>query len=565
MTSIFLKSRKQRGATTSGYGLIVGLVAIIGLAAVTSTGGNVTQLFNDVGDSLSDVAEVNFSISPSSASNMDISSGPAPASSNPILFTIRNNSGVQTGEIRTTMLGDPNFQVEADGCAGKRLEGGTTCTIRVSAVASANGAYSGSVRVGTVAKFAVATLSGQASNLTPASVSVNQPSVSGMDVADTGGSPSSGTPVTLIFTNDGDLTTEVLTTSNDNPTNFAITNDTCDGQTLASSSSCEIEVTPQASTNGSITASVGIGDGGTSASSSLSGSATGFSLFGFTSHTFNNCGATGRFGPTLSQCRSTYSPSGNWDEDNAHFSQGTYQGYQLWTVPETGNYQITVAGARGGLGDSNNANYRGDGRVVRGTFALTEGQQLTIVVGQIGQDRHNNQYRGGGGGGGTFVALGANASSATILAVGGGGGGAPDGDTWGYQAPSNGQNDGLTTHYGDTSRSVGGYRGDGASISDTGYSQYTTSQPSYNALSFRDGLRGGLNSSCYVTFGGFGGGGTPHCHNGGGGGGYSGGAGGNWADDAGEGGGSYVSNTATNPSTNQGLNSGHGYVTIQKL
>ena len=40
--------------------------------------------------------------------------------------------------------------------------------------------------------------------------------------------------------------------------------------------------------------------------------------------------------------------SGEAFNDGTNFSQGSYQGYQLWTVPADGNYQIEAGGARGG-------------------------------------------------------------------------------------------------------------------------------------------------------------------------------------------------------------------------
>ena len=52
-------------------------------------------------------------------------------------------------------------------------------------------------------------------------------------------------------------------------------------------------------------------------------------LYSFSSHTFTNCGASGRNGPTLSQCRSQYASTG-WQ--NTYLNMST-QGYQEWTVP----------------------------------------------------------------------------------------------------------------------------------------------------------------------------------------------------------------------------------------
>lgn len=69
-------------------------------------------------------------------------------------------------------------------------------------------------------------------------------------------------------------------------------------------------------------------------------------LYSFSAHTFTNAGATGRLGPTLAQVQLAYS-SQTW-ATTTEFLTMTTQGIQLWTVPYSGTYQITVAGASGG-------------------------------------------------------------------------------------------------------------------------------------------------------------------------------------------------------------------------
>lgn len=67
-------------------------------------------------------------------------------------------------------------------------------------------------------------------------------------------------------------------------------------------------------------------------------------LYEFTSHTFTNCGTTGRTGPALATCQSSYNTA------EANTWKGTYltmvtNGIQEWTVPSTGTYKITSLGA----------------------------------------------------------------------------------------------------------------------------------------------------------------------------------------------------------------------------
>ena len=68
-------------------------------------------------------------------------------------------------------------------------------------------------------------------------------------------------------------------------------------------------------------------------------------LYSFSSHTFTNCGSTGKNGPTLANCKSSYVVT--W-EDNTDFFNVQTQGIQEWTVPTTATYTIEVWGAAGG-------------------------------------------------------------------------------------------------------------------------------------------------------------------------------------------------------------------------
>lgn len=96
------------------------------------------------------------------------------------------------------------------------------------------------------------------------------------------------------------------------------------------------------------------------------------------------------------------------------------QGFQLWTVPTTGQYTFEVVGAGSqGPRSSNSARSTrigGKGAKVTGTFNLNAGNQILITVGQYGYD-----YYAGGGGGGTFVALGNDKNTATPMIIAGGG------------------------------------------------------------------------------------------------------------------------------------------------
>ena len=126
--------------------------------------------------------------------------------------------------------------------------------------------------------------------------------------------------------------------------------------------------------------------------------------------TFTSLGASGKDGPTSLDSYYT---------GQDHDGQVTLSsGIQQWTVPYTGQYRIEAVGAAGGYDQVQNSDhYRGRGARMLGTFNLSKGEMIEILVGQEGGIRNN--ARSSGGGGGTFVVRGSN----TSLIVAGGGGG----------------------------------------------------------------------------------------------------------------------------------------------
>lgn len=270
--------------------------------------------------------------------------------------------------------------------------------------------------------------------------------------------------------------------------------------------------------------------------------------------TFTSCAQTGQNGPTSSGCSSAY--SGTTLAGEVTVSSGKQQ----WTVPITGSYRIEAWGAQGASAQSGRTG--GRGARMRGTFSLTKGQVLTILVGQSGTEDGCS----GGGGGGSYVARG----TSVLLAAGGGGGtrnvvsqngcdgrtstsagtGSASGSTWSCGAKAS-----STIGYGGIVSGTSWGSGGGAWSRDGAY-EYTSDN---RGRSFTNGGKGGGNTT-YDAYGGFGGGGSGNggC-GGGGGGGYSGGDGGRLAGGAGSyNGGSSQSNTA-------GARSGQGLVTIDKL
>lgn len=345
-------------------------------------------------------------------------------------------------------------------------------------------------------------------------------------------------------------------------------------------------------------------------------------LYTFTTFTFQTANIVGPTGVTGTQLfANTYSNVGNtWLQSTSYFN--VTNGYQYWTVPSDGNYQITAAGARSGISTwtsnatttSTSANMYGRGATISGTFALTQGQIIAIAVGQPAANVTYSSYVGGGGGGGTFVVLG---NTFPLVVAGGGGGnggystnyyfagngntattggsstnGAAPGGINGLGGNSHINAAGTVSGNGYDGGGGGGFTGNGA-YGGANATRPGTVNANYGTggWSFAANLVGGQAASTFqatsASAGGFGGGGGGGAITAGGGGGYSGGGGAYnvtspTADSAG-GGGSWVAANALAIGTHTGtfngsstfnaltvttvgsLNTGAGYVTITKV
>jgi hypothetical protein len=277
------------------------------------------------------------------------------------------------------------------------------------------------------------------------------------------------------------------------------------------------------------------------------------SLYTFTNHTFTACAQTGRVGPTQAQMRTAY----NTPWDDLYLSQGSFQGYQDWTVPVSGNYTFTVAGASGNEGSGSGTAGRG-GRVT-GKVALTKGEVITIAVGQRGDNATSGTVYDGSGGG-TFVVR--KAGNEPLFVAGGGSSDANS--TNGRDASmtrlggNSSSNQSAGTSPGQGGLSGGGYSGGGGGFLTNG-----------GTATFRSGAviaegGGGFNSGLTMTtnarsggYGGFGGGAQSDgvfVSQSGGAGGYSGGAGARSSGTfvTGGGGGIFITPTALSVGTSNG-------------
>jgi hypothetical protein len=302
-------------------------------------------------------------------------------------------------------------------------------------------------------------------------------------------------------------------------------------------------------------------------------------IYQFSSHTFTTAGATGRLGPSLAQLQSSYS-STIWASNTSYLNSNN--GTQIWTVPKTGNYQITVAGARGGYasnGQGDNAQTPGNGVIKRATFSLNAGDILYILVGQKGLDSPTvgptgdsgfNSDTDAGGGGGSFVAkqggstyYHTNIAQYCIPLIVAGGGGAGSSDGTGRDASYNQTQDAS----GITSLENWGYSS-GAGFSqlpdDSYISGLVARRTNRWGTTFLSGGAGGLSvSNIGQGIGGFGGGGGATDEGGAGGGGWYGGINGDNGT-ASQGGTSYVDADGISVS-DVGTNNNNGYVEVVYL
>ena len=281
----------------------------------------------------------------------------------------------------------------------------------------------------------------------------------------------------------------------------------------------------------------------------------GASLYTFTSHTFTTASQTGRRGPTKAQMDTAYSAS---SYASTYINQGAFQGYQDWTVPVSGIYEITARGARGQTSRVGGA--PGQGAVVRGRVQLFKGEIITVAVGQIGEiQRTNGDNAWVGGGGGTFVV---RKNGLVPLFVAGGGS---------ASAGPAGQNGQLTTNGGAaTNGTLGGVNGNAGSSNGVGVgggAGFLTGSTQTDTTAATNSYLAGLTANdpilTYQANGGFGGGGGSDADRygqGGAGGGYSGGGGASSSasQQRGGGGGSFIFATATNVATSTGTFEGIG-------
>lgn len=276
--------------------------------------------------------------------------------------------------------------------------------------------------------------------------------------------------------------------------------------------------------------------------------------------------STGRYGPT-----STGQVTATVVGATATYSLSA--GKILLTVPASGSYNFTMAGARGGHTDSS-SQLGGQSPVgsVNGV-SLSTGQVLEIVIGQVGQSGVSATSTGGGGGA-TYVRV---QGSGTPIGVspGGGGGSQNQGGmsttSWTPGLSGRAENSTLTSGgYGSYNQQVNGtHEGSGGGGWSSNASWLFSGISSDGLGIALAGYAHGGGGNNPGGDGGFGGGGRGGYSNGsgGGGGGYRGGWGGVYQDpgsDSGSRGQSGSGGWGFGLSYSGSYNNGAGYITITK-
>ena len=243
---------------------------------------------------------------------------------------------------------------------------------------------------------------------------------------------------------------------------------------------------------------------------------------------------------------------------------------QNFTIPAcVSSIVINASGAQGGTATYGPPPAGGLGANIIGTFAVTPGQVLNIMVGQMGINGSGGcGDLNGGGGGGSFVWDAANSIN-PLIAAGGGGGSGSCGFSGGGPGLSSLAGPGLGGNCGPCNNGNGtGGGGAGWNANGQGCKGTAGCGASAPALSPLNGGTGGtpFMNTCYMNGpGGFSGGGAGggNCGGGGGGGGYNGGDGGGnvLVCQPGSFGGTSF-NGGTNQTNTSGTQSNDGIVTI---
>jgi hypothetical protein len=187
----------------------------------------------------------------SDGTGLDVVGPGAPAVGQSRPITVRNVGDYPTGELSTTVQDADSFEFVGDnGCAGRSLAPGHSCTLSVRARATANGVLLGTLRIVQAGVAVELPLSGVASKFKAAALQLVSANDTALQVTGPG-APAYGDVRAFTFRNVGDWPSGAVSATLLDQTNveFYGTN-SCNGAILNPGATCSITVRAKATANG---------------------------------------------------------------------------------------------------------------------------------------------------------------------------------------------------------------------------------------------------------------------------------------------------------------------------
>ena len=176
-------AKHRRGASGLAYAVLLGLIAVTGLAALRGIGGSVTLVLDGAGNRIGAAANGSgggtTTVEPAppaaaglsltgSGSGMNVAGPGNPATGTAIVFTVTNTGGQTSATPTPAIAPTTNFSITASTCTAP-LAAGATCTVTIRPQATADGPYAATLTINANNAPSIA-LSGTASGFSGATL-----------------------------------------------------------------------------------------------------------------------------------------------------------------------------------------------------------------------------------------------------------------------------------------------------------------------------------------------------------------------------------------------------------
>ncbi|GAB5389834.1 MAG: hypothetical protein Alpg2KO_28020 [Alphaproteobacteria bacterium] len=152
--------KTRRGVTASSYGLVVGLIAVVAIGVVTSTGSSINSLFTDTSDTLESVTEDTVGQT-AAAPSPEASPVPSPdgfafvdATGQSLGAQVLSNTATLSGGFPSSTVsisgdGSPEFSVNGDTFSNtpRAISSGQTLQLRLTTTTNSNDTLTATVEV----------------------------------------------------------------------------------------------------------------------------------------------------------------------------------------------------------------------------------------------------------------------------------------------------------------------------------------------------------------------------------------------------------------------------------